>query len=54
LSRFFVEKAFSEEAKQYGDEIILDIKAEFIRKLEASHWMSKDVRKAAVEKGKQA
>lgn len=51
LSRFFVEKAFSEEARMYGDEVILDIKKEFTRKLEASKWMSKDSRKVAIDKG---
>lgn len=51
LSRFFIEKAFSEEARKYGDEVILDIKAEFTRKLDASEWMSEDVRKVAIDKG---
>lgn len=39
LSRFFVEKAFSAEAKNFGDTIIEDIKDEFIKKLKATEWM---------------
>lgn len=51
LSKFFVEKAFSEEAKQFGDQIVSDIKAQFIRKLRGAEWMSKDVRDLGIEKG---
>lgn len=51
LSRFFIEDAFSEEAREFGDEIIMDIKDEFTRKLNTSEWMSKDVRKVAIDKG---
>ncbi len=50
LSKFFVEKAFSEEAKQFGDRIIYDIKDQFIKKLKGADWMSKDVRKLGIEK----
>lgn len=51
LSRFYIEKAFSEDSKEFGDQIILDIKEEFTHKLNAAQWMSKDVRKVAIEKG---
>ncbi|KAH8727731.1 peptidase family M13 [Phaeosphaeriaceae sp. PMI808] len=50
LSRFFVEKAFSAEAKQFGDTIITDIKTEFAKKLEAADWMDDDTTKKAVTK----
>jgi endothelin-converting enzyme len=50
LSRFFVEKAFSAEAKQFGDTIITDIKTEFSKKLEAADWMDDGTTKKAVEK----
>ena len=51
LSKFFVEKAFSEEAKQFGDRIVSDIKVQFIKKLGGAEWMSKDVRYHGIEKG---
>jgi len=38
LSRFFVEKAFSEKAKVFGDQIVSDIKEMFIEKLEKTTW----------------
>ena len=50
LSKFFIEKAFSEEAKNFGDHIVSDIKDQFIRKLKAAEWMTKDVRKLGIEK----
>lgn len=50
LSKFFVEQAFSKQAKEFGDRIILDIKAEFIKKLGAAEWMSKDVQDLGIEK----
>ncbi|KAF2028529.1 peptidase family M13 [Setomelanomma holmii] len=50
LSRFFVEKAFSAEAKEFGDTIITDIKTEFAKKLEAADWMDDDTTAKAVEK----
>lgn len=50
LSKFFVEKAFSKEAKNFGDRIVSDIKAQFIQKLEKADWMSKDVRELGIEK----
>lgn len=33
LSRFYIEKAFSAKAKEFGDQIVMDIKSEFIEKL---------------------
>lgn len=51
LSRFFVEKAFSESARQFGDRIVSDIKTLFIEKLKATEWMEKDVVELAIEKG---
>ncbi|KAF1851270.1 zincin [Cucurbitaria berberidis CBS 394.84] len=50
LSRFFVEEAFSAEAKDFGDTIITDIKTEFTKKLNNAEWMDKDTTKKAVEK----
>jgi len=51
LSRFYIEKEFSEDAKNFGDQVILDIKDEFTHKLNTAEWMSKDVRKVAIDKG---
>lgn len=50
LSRFFVEKAFSAEAKIFGDTIITDIKTEFAKKLQATKWMDKATTKQAINK----
>ena len=50
LSKFFVEKAFSEQAKEFGDQIIYDIKDQFIEKLKRAEWMSKDVRDLGIKK----
>ena len=50
LSKFFIEKAFSEGAKDFGDQIVSDIKEQFIKKLKAAEWMTKDVRKLGIEK----
>ncbi|KAH6622032.1 peptidase family M13 [Boeremia exigua] len=50
LSRFFIEKAFSAEAKKFGDTIITDIKTEFAKKLQATKWMDKSTTKQAVNK----
>jgi len=50
LSRFFVEKAFSAKAKEFGDQIVSDIKETFIEKLKVTSWMDKDVIKLAIEK----
>lgn len=50
LSRFFVEHAFSKEAKELGDQIIYDIKDAFSIKLNNSEWMTEEVRQLAIEK----
>ncbi|KUI71673.1 Endothelin-converting enzyme 1 [Cytospora mali] len=50
LSRFFIERAFSKEAKDLGDQIIHDIKNEFSVKLTNSDWMTEKVRKLAIDK----
>lgn len=50
LSRFFIERAFSKEAKDLGDQIILDIKDQFIVKLKHSDWMTKTVQNLAIDK----
>lgn len=51
MSRFFVEKAFSEDAKDFGNEIVSAIKEQFIKKLNAAAWMSKEVRELGIKKG---
>lgn len=50
LSRFFVEKAFSAKAKDLGDQIVSDIKENFIEKLKVTSWMDKNVVDLAIEK----
>lgn len=50
LSRFFVEKAFSAEAKEFGDLIVSDIKDQFSKKLKATKWMEEKVIKKALQK----
>lgn len=51
LSKFFVEKAFPETAKEFGDKIVSDIKVQFIEKLKRAEWMSKEVRQLGIDKG---
>ena len=46
-----MEKAFSEDAKNFGDQIVSDIKVQFIKKLRGAEWMSKEVRDLGIEKG---
>ncbi|OTB04317.1 hypothetical protein M426DRAFT_320912 [Hypoxylon sp. CI-4A] len=50
LSRFYIEAAFSDEAKEYGDQIIIDIKNQFITKLNDLSWMDDSVKKLAANK----
>ncbi|KAK6612031.1 Endothelin-converting enzyme 1-like protein 1 [Botrytis cinerea] len=50
LSRFFVEKAFSADAKDFGDQIVSDIKEMFIEKLKATTWMDDSVIDLGIEK----
>ena len=51
LSKFFVDKAFSQDAKEFGDKIVSDIKNQFVEKLKVAKWMSKDVRNLGIQKG---
>ncbi|KAF2660421.1 endothelin-converting enzyme [Lophiostoma macrostomum CBS 122681] len=50
LSRFFVEKAFSAKAKEFGDRMVSDIKALFTEKLKKTDWMEKSVVELAISK----
>ncbi|KAJ8132689.1 hypothetical protein O1611_g937 [Lasiodiplodia mahajangana] len=50
LSRFYIEAAFSEAAKKYGDQIILDIKDQFTTRLGELDWMDESVKKLAANK----
>jgi len=50
LSKFFVDEAFSPRAKQYGDQIIDDIKDSFVDLLREAEWMEQDVRDIAEKK----
>lgn len=50
LSRFFVEKAFSAKAKEFGDSIVSDIKTTFIEKLKKTDWMESGVVDLAINK----
>lgn len=51
LSGFYVEKAFSPDAKKYGERIISDIKAVFSERLKDLVWMSEAVKERAARKG---
>ncbi|KAI0878787.1 peptidase family M13 [Hypoxylon argillaceum] len=50
LSRFYIEAAFSEAAKKYGDQVILDIKQQFTTRLGDLDWMDESVKKLAANK----
>ncbi|KAI0200603.1 peptidase family M13 [Astrocystis sublimbata] len=50
LSRFYIEATFSEAAKKYGDQIIMDIKQQFTTKLGDLDWMDDSVKKLAANK----
>ncbi|RMZ85142.1 hypothetical protein DV738_g36, partial [Chaetothyriales sp. CBS 135597] len=50
LSRFFVEKAFSAEAKAFGDQIVSDIKSVFIDTLKRTEWMEPEVQQLGINK----
>ncbi|KKA29391.1 hypothetical protein TD95_003846 [Thielaviopsis punctulata] len=50
LSRFFVETAFSAAAKEFGDQIVTDIKEQFTKKLQAAKWMDDSTTELAIEK----
>jgi endothelin-converting enzyme len=53
LSGFYVERAFSPQAKEYGDRIIQDVKAVFTERLKDIDWMSESVKARAANKGKE-
>ena len=50
LSSYYVKETFSEKSKEFGDRIILDIKDQYVKKIQGSEWMSEDVRKSAIDK----
>ncbi|PGH09374.1 hypothetical protein AJ79_05686 [Helicocarpus griseus UAMH5409] len=50
LSELFVEKAFSEESKKFGDDIVMDIKTQFVETLNGIDWISDEVRDTAIKK----
>jgi endothelin-converting enzyme len=50
VGHFYVEKAFSQQAKQLGDQIIRDLKAEFVRRFTNSAWMDEQTRQRAIQK----
>lgn len=50
LGRFFIEKAFSQKAKEFGDRIIYDIKDEFSARLDELDWFDKSAAHLAKEK----
>lgn len=45
-----MEKAFSAEAKAFGDQIVSDIKDQFIEKLKVTEWMEQEVIDLAISK----
>lgn len=50
LSKFFVEAAFSENSKKFGDQIVTDIKYSFTTTLGNTEWMTNHVRDRAIKK----
>ncbi len=50
LSRFFVEVAFSAAAKDFGNQIISDIKKAYLEKFTGLTWMDDATKKVAIEK----
>ncbi|KAF7512812.1 hypothetical protein GJ744_011915 [Endocarpon pusillum] len=50
LSKFFVEAAFSENSKNFGDQIVTDIKDSFTTTLDNTEWMTNEVRDRAIKK----
>lgn len=45
-----MEKAFSAKAKEFGDQIVSDIKDQFIEKLKVTEWMEDSVKDLAIQK----
>ena len=50
LSKFFVDNAFSPAAKQFGDQIVTDIKNSFVDILTDATWMTEEVRNRSIKK----
>jgi endothelin-converting enzyme len=50
LSKFFVDNAFSAAAKQFGDQIVTDIKDSFVDILTDATWMTEEVRNRSIKK----
>lgn len=50
LSKFFVDNAFSPAAKQFGDQIVTDIKDSFVDILAKAQWMTEEVRNRSINK----
>ena len=50
LSKYFVDAAFSEPSKVFGDKIVTDIKTSFISTLKITTWMTPEVRIRAINK----
>jgi endothelin-converting enzyme len=50
LSRFYIEKAFSKQAKDLGNQIIRDIKDIYIDGFSHQDWMDDSVKKLATDK----
>ncbi|KAK1752600.1 hypothetical protein QBC47DRAFT_463152 [Echria macrotheca] len=49
-SRFFVQRAFSDAARELGAQVVSDIKNQFIEKLKRSAWMDAETAAKAIEK----
>jgi endothelin-converting enzyme len=52
LSAAYVERAFSSGDKALGDQIVKDLKAVFTKRIEKLDWMTAEVKKRAIKKGK--
>lgn len=50
LSRFYVEAAFSAKAKALGDQIVSDIRQQFIARVKTLEWMDDETKKVAIDK----
>ena len=50
LSRFFVEAAFSAAAKDFGNQVISDIKSAYLRNFASLNWMDKETEEVAAQK----
>ena len=50
LGRFFLDKAYSVEARDLTDKILQTLQAEFGAKLATRDWLSDDVKKASRKK----